>query len=134
MRETIRASLVRLFNPRKVAKELGIGPEHVAKVRMQLLRDDPTFQEEVTAFQETLKAIAMDAFEQGVNTALDIAANSKSHNARVAAAKVLTSALGDLEKGTGKVELSLSGSVKLEAIDELRKRILGDESGATGES
>lgn len=132
MRNTIRQALVRVFNPRKVAKELGIGPEHVTKVRSQLLRDDPTFADEVRAYQESLKAIAMDAFEEGLAVASEIAKNPRtSAIARVSAAKVLTGALADLERGTGKVELAISGSVKLEAIDELRKRLLGEDDQGT---
>lgn len=118
----IREMLIVEFNPKTVAKKLGIPKSIVASHRAKLMATDETFKEEMNAYSESLQAITLAAFERGIEVAEVEASTAKSALARVAAAKILTAAPGDLARAQNKVEVNLSGAVALEDIHEIVKR------------
>lgn len=118
----IREMLIVEFNPKTVASKLGVPKSVVARHRSQLMANDPTFKADMDAYSESLRAITLSAFERGIEVAELEASTAKSAMARVAAAKILTAAPGDLARAQNKVEVNLSGAVALEDVHEIVKR------------
>lgn len=125
MKARFRAELIALPNPRRVGRKLGI-PSSTAYVWRRELLEDPTFVAEMDAFTTGLQSIAMAEAATGIEVASRIARDrTVNPQHRVAACKVLTSAPGDLARARSELTVKLTGSVALDDIDDLRKRLEG---------
>lgn len=121
MKARAREELVVTLSPRLVAKKLGIPQSLLARWRNEFLRD-PQFVEAVEAFKSCLMGDALDGYALGLRAARRIAVGPNVM-AAAQAAKALLGAPGDLARAQNQLTVKLTGTVTLDSVDELERRI-----------